>query len=414
MSPNGAAAPKWCARSARRRSDPPRLQSFPDAQMELGATSPGEPVVQRSPNQLVGEPVRKGLGRELLDHAAGEGLLERRQEVRLVEARGRPHRLQLELRPRGRRQAEQLPRFGAQPSQALADDLAHALRCAELSDRALDRQLAAGRADHFGLQQGPPQLADEERVSPGQLVDRRGQLPAGVRPPARGSLDEIPDLGIGEALEAHPDDVIRAIQVGERVDRLGREFGLAVAEGRDHQEPGPGLGPRQVAEEEEGRGVGPVAVLEDQQQRRPLARAGEQPGHRRVETVTFGVRVGAPPSVQSLDPAGEIGQQPDQLSGSGPERGRQLVVVHRRHQDVERFDERPVGSSHDSVAAAAKLSDAALQPGGELPRESRLAGPRRAAQQDDPLALPGRARHQRAEQSKLLRASRRTGGSKSG
>ena len=76
--------------------------------MQFGAPQPREPVVQRSPHELVGEAASQSLGGELLDHSAAHRLLERREKLGLGDAGGAPDRLQLELRPGRGRELQQL------------------------------------------------------------------------------------------------------------------------------------------------------------------------------------------------------------------------------------------------------------------------------------------------------------------
>ncbi len=84
------------------------LERFPDSEMQFGSPKPGESVVERPSDDLVGEAAGQSLGVELLDHPAAHCLLERGEKLGLGDAGGAADRLQLELRPGGCRKLEQL------------------------------------------------------------------------------------------------------------------------------------------------------------------------------------------------------------------------------------------------------------------------------------------------------------------
>jgi hypothetical protein len=155
---------------------PGALERFPDAEMQLGSPQPREPVVESPPHDLVGEAAGQSLIVELLDHAAAHCLLERGEELGLGDAGGAADRLQLELRPGGCRELEQIDGSRGQPGQPLADHLADAFGRAELGERPGRPHLPISDLDYSRLHHRAPQLADEEGVAGGEVVDRGRKL----------------------------------------------------------------------------------------------------------------------------------------------------------------------------------------------------------------------------------------------
>ena len=90
------------------------FESLADAKMELGASHPGQPVVQRPPHELVGEAVREPGRGELLEHPAADGLVEGEQELGLPEPGRAADDVELELRSGHGCELEQLRRRPAQ------------------------------------------------------------------------------------------------------------------------------------------------------------------------------------------------------------------------------------------------------------------------------------------------------------
>ena len=177
-SPSGAAAAKWCARSAsaRRPERSTGLERLADAQVQLGAAQAAQPVVEGAAHELVreaiGQPARRAAPRSCRcarprrAPRAGRGSGAARCGATSSSNSG----------PADGRQLEQVARCGLEARQALADDLAHALRRRELAQRPREPQRPAGRRRANRSRSAPPQLADEERVAARSARRSRAQL----------------------------------------------------------------------------------------------------------------------------------------------------------------------------------------------------------------------------------------------
>ena len=111
---------------------------------------------------------------EFLDHPAADRLVERREELGVPDSGGAADDVELELRACRGGELEQIAGAGRQAGETLADHLAHALGAAELGGRAHQSHLAVGQLDGAGLDEGAPELADQERVAVRQVADRVG------------------------------------------------------------------------------------------------------------------------------------------------------------------------------------------------------------------------------------------------
>ena len=128
----------------------------------------------------------------------------------------------------------------------------------------MDHQPVAVQLDRPGLEQRTPQLADEERVALGEVVDRGGERPQRVVGAGAGSApDELGHLLPGQPRQPYVDDVVPA-QFGERLGELAGHVGVGVAVGGQHDKAARG-GAREVSQQQQGRGICPVDVLEDQE-----------------------------------------------------------------------------------------------------------------------------------------------------
>jgi hypothetical protein len=209
---------------------------------------------------------------------------------------------------------------------------------------------------------------------------------------------------VGEAGEAEPDDVVGAAEVGERLRERPGHVGLRVAEGGQQQHPRIARRAGEMAQEQERRRVGPVPVLEHEQDR-PAAEPHEQVGHRGVQPVALGVRIGVDRRRQMPDAGGEVRDQPRQLAARRAQRGAELVGIDDARRMVERLDERPVGRAHDGVARAVEHERAgAGRLGRELAQQAALARPGLAAEQHHAAALALGHGHERPQRLELRRA----------
>ena len=268
------------------------FERLADAQVELGAPRASETVVQRLAHQLVVEAIDEPARRQLLDHPAADALVEGRQELGVLETCGSEDDVELELRPDGRRQLEQVGRLGREAREALADHLANALGCSELRDRPRERDRAVDHLDRAGLDERPPELVDEERVSFGEVADRPRQI---AEPFARVGSGRAPhelhDVVAGQPAEPQADDVLGSAEVGERLRERLRHVGLGVAERGEQEQARITAGSREMPQEQQCRSVGPVSVLDDQEHRTLFGDSREELRDGRVEPVALGVGV---------------------------------------------------------------------------------------------------------------------------
>ena len=344
------------------------LERLAHAQMELRPAHRRQRVVERAADELVSEPVGQAARGQLLDHAARDRLLQRRQQVGVGHL---AQHVELELGARRGRQLQQVGGGRPQARQPARDHLAHALRRRELLERAGEPDAAAPDLDASAVDQAAPQLADEERVAAGHVGDRRCQLGHGLV--AGYAAHQLGDVVAGQAAEAQPHDVVGAAQVREHLRQRVGHVGLGVAEGRDQQQPGAPARAGQVPQQAQRGGVGPVRVLEHEHDGPLAPGALQQVGHRGVQAMALGVGVGG-------------------RSGAGA-------------QLAERLHERAVRRMDDGVARPVEDVRAALgRLAGELAHEPALPRARLAADERDPAALARRPRDERAQRHELALA----------
>ncbi len=379
------------------------LDGRPDLQVQLGPAQPGQARHHGAAHELVGEAVGQAGGRHLLEHPAALGLVERVVLGGRVECRGPGEDVEVELRPGDGGELERVAGRGLEPRQALGHDLPHALGRGHLVERAQDADPAVLDGHRPGLDQHPPQLAEQERVAARERADGLGQR---RRRGSGGPGHEGRDLVLAEAGEPQAHDVLGAPQVGQGVGELGRDVGVGVPERGRHEHAHVGRGAGQVAQQEQRRPVGPVAVLEHQEQRLAAAGGGQQLGHRGVQPVTLGVRIGLRRSGQARDPVGQVRQQPGELVAGAAEVGPEGVRVARADEPVERVDERPVRRVDGRVAGPVQDEDAlGGRLAGELSHQAALARSRLAAEQRRPATVALEPRQQRTQGAELARPS---------
>src|SRR5262249_57596838 len=100
----------------------------------------------------------------LLEHSTADGLVEGGKELGLPKPRGAADDVELEVGPGGGRELEEIGRSRRQAGEALADDLANALRAAELVRRPPELDRVADKLDGSGLDERAPELPHAERL----------------------------------------------------------------------------------------------------------------------------------------------------------------------------------------------------------------------------------------------------------
>ena len=368
--------------------------------MQLGPAHAGQAVVDGAAHELVTEPIRELAVGQLHDDAAACRLVNGCDQLALFQARAPSDDCELELSARHRRQLEQLGGRRRQPRKPGADDLADAVGSFELGEQgAGEPELALAVRDQVRLGQGAPQLAHQERVTACEIGDRPGDLRQFCAGAALGDAPyELAHLQVGETLQTHAHDIVRAPEIRERLRERLRNLVLCVAEGGEQQHAPSPSGLCELTQQQQRGRVRPVPVLDHEHYRTPLADPLEKIRHGRVQPVAFGVRVGAHRRRQSGELLTEVGQQANQLAPGRAERGSQLVLVEHRRQALERLRERPVRRVHDCVAGSVQHERTGLRRlGGELADEAALARTRLAPQQHHPAALALGRRQQHAQ-----------------
>ena len=188
-------------------------------------------------------------------------------------------------------------------------------------------------------------------------------VPGGVR-------QEVQHIVHREAVERDRGRTVRAQQVPEDLGHRVRSVHVAVAIGRDHEQPRRMAAPEHVAQELDGRPGRPLQVVENEHERARRRRVGEPQGDGLVQPVTFGVGVGLERIVQPADPLRKLGDEPMEIAPEATE-GKGLDVV-----DVvpERLRERLV-RDREALVAPAEQDERGLvvELPGDLGHEPRLA-----------------------------------------
>jgi hypothetical protein len=219
----------------------------------------GELVMERGPDDGVGEPVpERGVGH--LEHQTCRGRLVQRRQQRLL---GEPSRLLhhrwVELRPDDRRHAKDLAGLLAQATEPHPHDLANTLRDPEFTGWQPGLPASLLPLELLRLGKVADDLADEEGVALRPLVDRlgHGQVVL-VEIMAADPLQESDDRGLvqpGQRESLHPN---LPAQIGQQVGQRVMVADLSVAVGAHHEEPRRLWGARDVAQQQQGRLGRPV------------------------------------------------------------------------------------------------------------------------------------------------------------
>ena len=271
-----AASAKWCASCPRCGSSwSPRraISASPDAAVQARAAQRREPVVERRAHQRVAERVAPDALGVLAQHARGDRLLERGDELVAAQRPDLLEHVEVELAADHRRRREHLPRRLAQPRQPPPRHLAHALGHARLVQRDArrrgGRRASARWCTTSSMKNGLPS------VSPCSSSTNAG---VDGRPPS--AATSAPVSSASRPASVDPLEHAVAAQAGEqRGERLAP---LVRARRREEQH---ALGRRrahEVPEQLERRAVGPVQVVEHDEQRR-VARDLDEQRRDRVE-----------------------------------------------------------------------------------------------------------------------------------
>ena len=84
------------------------------AEMQRRPPGTGQPVVERPAHELMREPIRQPVRRQLLDEAVVDSLVEGRKELDFRAVRPAAHEVELELRASRGRELKQVARRGRQ------------------------------------------------------------------------------------------------------------------------------------------------------------------------------------------------------------------------------------------------------------------------------------------------------------
>ena len=186
-------------------------------------------------------------------------------------------------------------------------------------------------------------LADEERVAPGLLVNRRGEI-------GRGAIDRGRELDVtGDRRGSSPPSAIRrrALHRGEVGERLGQRMMAAeldVAVGPDHQQAGVGQAPGDEAQQQQRWLVGPMQVVEDHDQR-PRARGFAEKGRNRIEEAKprlLGIAIDRPALAEVAETLAELGHDLGDIGGATAELPAQADRVCLHHIRADRLRPGPV------------------------------------------------------------------------
>ena len=302
------------------------LDRLPHALVDPGPARHRHPLVERLPDQRVGEQVVAGALVRLGQEAGRERLLERAEELVLGQQHDAFEQCGVDVAADHRRDAEQLDGRRLEPAEPPRDDLLDALGQTE----ALELRRARAAGVHPRLEQVADDLLHEERVALGLLVEGMGERArrrlAGAEP------YQLSGVEFAQAADVELGREPVALQLGQRVaERVAAALGGAVR--AQDQQPGRAGGSRQMAQEQKRRPVGPLEVVQHQQHGRRARQLGEQPEDRLEQPVALGLGL-----VQGR--RREVGGAPAQL-GDQPRQLRAVLARHRP-QVAERRVQRPV------------------------------------------------------------------------
>ena len=253
----------------------------------------------------------------------------------------------------------------------------------------------------------PPELADEERGTGGQLSDRGDELGACVC--VRRIVDERADVVGAQVVQPDARDAVEAREPGKRVGELTTDLLARLAEAGDDEHARPGRRSCQPGEQEQRLAVRPVDVLGHEQQRAPLAEPAEEAADGRLQQEAVGRRVRSGRGLRRGREPRERGQQPRQGCAVVGERGAKSVGIADAQEELEPLEERLVRHRHGRVRHAVADDRAALRRlVCELAHQPRLASARLAAEEDETAFAALGALEQRSGASPSRVRDRRT------
>jgi hypothetical protein len=186
-----------------------RLDRLADRTMQAAAPCRAQFVVQRHPDQVVGELVTSF--RRLLDDMRGDAFVQSVQQAVVGgPPRGVQQQVEREVPADHRGEPKHVVARCRQQIEAPADDLLHAF-----GDAHRRRQRRQRCAEHTLLLQEPHDLAEEERIPLGLRVQGRSEPRRRPRPGRRG--DELVHLLRGQAGQMNASRVRHPRQTAKRV-----------------------------------------------------------------------------------------------------------------------------------------------------------------------------------------------------
>ncbi len=228
------------------------------------------------------------------------------------------------------------------------------------------------------------ELLDEERVAARLGVDR------GDGAGRRVAADQLRDLALVHAVQAHARQLAPALELGEQLRQRVPRLQLGVAERADDQDRPELLLLGDVAGEQQRGPVGPVEVVDDHQHR-PVRREPAHDGHDGAEQLAA-LRLRVAGGRQPGEPGQalvDLGQQPGQLGRAAHELG-ELVLRHAGQARPQHVDPGPEREQLLLVAAAVEHLEGG-HPVRQLRDDPGLADPALAADEHDPGLARGGA-----------------------
>ena len=375
---------------------PARFQRLADAQVQLRAAQPGKPVVEGAPDELVREAVLQPQRRQLLDHAAAHGLLERAEEVRLAGTRDGAQNVQPNSEPAAA-ELQQVARLRSQPA-SRPPTTSRTLSGVPSSASGRTSRSSPSTTRTTFVSTSARHSSQTRKALPAvrSLIVRRELGDVGAPPPARRtkSPTSSPERP-GSRRRTTSSERRRSASVSDSPS--GTSASRKVTR---QQEPRPPARPRQMAEQAERGRVGPMRVLEHQQHGTVVAHRRQQVRHGRVQAMADGVRVG----LVARRRVAKVGDQPRELAAGRSEGSAKLGGIEHPGELLERLDERAVGRATDRVAGAVEDERAVRgRLGGELAHQAALAGARLTARTATRRAAPAVGSSSRSVASSLSR-----------